>query len=166
MSVIFCSSLSQDHSLMALEEIPQFEAKDQDGNVISNNTLLGKPSVIFFYPKNFTAGCTKEACAFRDAYQDLEDVGATVIGVSKDDAESHQKFREQYNLPYQSIPDHDNKLAKLFGVKRDLFGLIPGRETYVFDSKGRLILQFRSQLKFDDHVQEAITAIQESLKNV
>ena len=145
-----------------IDSIPQFEKQDQHGKTVSNETLIGKPSVIYFYPKNFTKGCTAEACSFRDAFEDFQDLGATVIGISQDSLSSHEKFSEEYRLPFQLLSDKDKTLQKLFGVKGDLFGLIPGRETFVFDSQGNLIHHFRSQMKFDQHVGEAIEAIRES----
>jgi peroxiredoxin Q/BCP len=145
-----------------ITDLPSFSVKDDEGNEIKTSDLLGRPLVIFFYPKDFTAGCTAEVCSFRDAYQDFEDVNATVLGVSQDDEQSHQKFIQKHNLPFRLLTDDDKALQKLFGVKGDLFGLIPGRETFVFSSQGKLIHHFKSQIKVEKHVMEALEAIRKA----
>lgn len=142
-----------------INSIPNFTTKDSQGTPISSDSLKGKPCVIFFYPKNFTYGCAAEVCSFRDGYQDFEEIGAKVIGISQDDNASHDEFINKHELPFQLISDGDNSLRKLFGVKGDLLGLIPGRETFVFDSAGKLIRHFKSQSKVKQHVNEAIEAI-------
>lgn len=148
-----------------IQKLPSFTSTDQEGNEVNTQNLLGKPLVMFFYPKNFTPGCTAEVCSFRDAFKDFEDIGATVIGISRDDVDSHQKFIEKHNLPFQLISDPKKNLQKLFGVKSDLFGLIPGRETFVFDRKGNLIHRFKSQVKVEEHVAQAIDSIRKSEEN-
>src|SRR5258708_3771303 len=92
---------------------------------------IGKPLVVYFYPKDETYGCTKEACRFRDQYEDFVAAGAEVIGISRDDAASHAKFREHHHLPFTLLSDPDGKVAASWGVKTTL-GL-PGRTTFVFD---------------------------------
>lgn len=116
------------------------------------------PVVLFFYPKNNTTICTKEACAFRDAYQDFVDAGATVVGVSGDSASSHQAFAEQHRLPYLLATDADGALRRAFGVPKTL-GLLPGRVTYVIDRQGIVRHVFSAQLAADRHVREALDAI-------
>lgn len=145
-----------------IRQIPSFVAKDSKGEDIRSEDFLGKPLVMFFYPKDFSRGCTAEVCSFRDAYEDFKEVGAQVIGISQDDQVSHQSFIQKHNLPFQLLSDPDKKLRMLFGVKADMLGLIPGRETFVFNSKGKLIHHFRSQIKAEKHVSEAIKAIQEA----
>jgi peroxiredoxin Q/BCP len=121
--------------------------------------------VIYFYPKDDTPGCTKEACSFRDNYQEFTDAGVTVIGISADDVESHKKFADKYNLPYTLLSDTDNKVRKLFGVKGDLFGLIPGRVTFVVDKNGVIRHVFNSQMNAEKHITESLAAIEELDKN-
>ena len=114
--------------------------------------------VLFFYPKDNTTVCTKEACAFRDAYADFVDAGATVVGVSSDSAESHQGFAAQHRLPYLLATDEDGALRKAFGVPKTL-GLLPGRVTYVIDRQGVVRNIFSAQLAAEKHVRTALEAI-------
>ncbi len=148
-----------------IQELPDFSAIDQNGHQLSTASLTGSPLVVYFYPKNFTPGCTAEACTFRDSFEDFKEVGARVIGISSDDEASHKQFSDSYQLPFHLVSDPDKKLQRLFGVKSDLFGLIPGRETFIFDSEGRLIHRFRSQLQAQKHVDEAIAAIKAAEKS-
>ena len=114
--------------------------------------------VLFFYPKDNTSICTKEACAFRDAYEDFVAAGATVVGVSSDSAESHQGFADKHRLPYLLATDADGALRRAFGVPKTL-GLFPGRVTYVIDRRGVVQSVFSAQLAADRHVQSALEAI-------
>lgn len=127
------------------DKLPEFSLKDQNGNDFSITSLIGKKVlVIYFYPKDYTPGCTKEACSFRDSYEDLKSLGAEVIGISDDSVLRHQKFSKSYSLPFILLSDTGNKVRKLFGVPSNLFGLIPGRVTYVVDKKGIVVLAFDS----------------------
>ena len=138
-----------------------FKAKDQDGNVFDVTELIGKkPLVVYFYPKNFTPGCTKEACDFRDHNQEFINLGAEIIGISSDSEKSHERFANKYNLPFTLLSDKDQKIRKQFGVKRNLLGLIPGRETFVFDKNGCLILRYNS-LDASSHIRKALKVIKE-----
>jgi peroxiredoxin Q/BCP len=116
------------------------------------------PVVLFFYPKDGTAICTKEACAFRDAYEDFVDAGATVVGVSSDSADRHQTFADQHRLPYLLAADKGGALRRAFGVPKTL-GFLPGRVTYVIDRQGVVRHMFSAQLAADRHVQEALDAL-------
>lgn len=139
--------------------IPKFELKDQSGNVFQSDQVLGKkPVVIYFYPKDFTPGCTKEACSFRDSYEDFTEVGAEVIGISSDSEKSHAKFSKKYNLPFKLLSDPNGKVRKKFGIKKSLLGLVPGRETFVIDAEGKLIFRFNS-LDASRHMKKALEAI-------
>ena len=115
---------------------------------------IGKPLVVYFYPKDETYGCTKEACGFRDQYEAFVEAGADVIGVSRDDAASHAKFRDHHRLPFTLLSDPGGQLAKAWGVKGGL-GL-PGRVTFVFDKDGVCRHRFDSQIRFGKHVDEAL----------
>jgi peroxiredoxin Q/BCP len=126
------------------DSLPVFKGTDQSGKMFDSSQLVGKAVVIYFYPKNFTPGCTKEACAFRDAYQDFCSLGAEVIGISTDSEKSHRRFADKYDLPFTLLSDVDGKIRSSFGVKKALFGLLPGRETFVFDSEGKLLMRFNS----------------------
>ncbi|MGB5942981.1 MAG: peroxiredoxin [Leeuwenhoekiella sp.] len=146
-------------SLKQGDPIPEFSLENHKGKVFQSAEIHnGKPVVIFFYPKNFTPGCTAEACSFRDNYRDFEDAGAVVLGISSDSQASHQRFTEKYNLPYTLLADTQGKVRKQFGVKGELLGLIPGRETFVFDNKGKLLLRFNS-LKASGHIKKALKAV-------
>ncbi len=142
------------------EALPNFEALDQDLNAFKSENLQGKPAVVFFYPKDHTPGCTAQACAFRDDYEAFGEAGATVLGINSGSAESHRSFKEKHHLPFTLIADNGGKLRKLFGVSDDLFGLIPGRETFVFDADGKLVHRFNSQLRFEEHSKKALKVVE------
>ena len=143
------------------DKLPSFKATRQDGSAFDSHEIHEKPVVIYFYPKDFTPGCTTQACSFRDAYQDFQDLGAEVIGVSGDSATSHQNFQQKYKLPFILLSDADRKLRRLFGVPNALFGLLPGRVTYVFDAKGYCIYIFDS-ISAKNHITKALDAIKKS----
>lgn len=140
--------------------VPSFTLQDQFGQKFDVNEFIGKmPMVIYFYPKDDTPGCTKEACSFRDAYEKFTDRNIKVIGISADDVKSHKNFADKYNLPFTLLADTDNEVRNLFGVKSNMFGLIPGRVTYVVDKSGKIIFIYDSQLKAEKHIEESIKAI-------
>lgn len=146
-------------SLQKGNKVPGFTLKDQEGKDFNISSLIGvKPFVIFFYPRDFTPGCTKEACAFRDSYEDFKDYGAEVIGISSDSEEKHRKFIKSYNLPYILLSDKDKKVRHLFGVKNNFFGLLPGRETYVFSKAGKVVMVFNST-QSTIHIEKALAAL-------
>jgi thioredoxin-dependent peroxiredoxin len=117
--------------------VPYFQAKATNGELFDSSLVIGiKPVVLYFYPKDDTPGCTQQACGFRDSYEDFTQLGADVIGVSGDTTASHEKFTSKYQLPFTLLSDSDKKLRNLFGVPTALFGLLPGRVTYVIDEKG------------------------------
>jgi len=119
---------------------------------------IGKPLVVYFYPKDETYGCTKEACSFRDQYEDFVAAGAEVIGVSRDDTASHAKFREHHRLPFTLLSDPDGTIASSWGV-RNVLGFIPGRVTFVFDKQGVVRHRFESNMRFGKHVDEALEIV-------
>jgi len=141
------------------DKVPHFTAKDTNGNLFDSTSILEKkPVVIYFYPKDDTRVCTEQACSFRDSYEEFTDLGAEVIGVSGDSASSHQKFAQKHQLPFILLSDHDKKLRNLFGVPTALFGLIPGRVTYVIDEKGIIRLIF-DNLSGKIHIEKALQMI-------
>lgn len=143
------------------EKLKPFTATDQNGNTFDVTEYLEKkPLVIYFYPKDFTPGCTKEACSFRDRYEDFKELGAEVIGVSADSETSHKRFAKKYNLPFTLLSDQNGQLRKLFGVKKNLLGLIPGRETFIFDRDGKLVLRFNS-LNAEPHIRKALKTLKD-----
>jgi peroxiredoxin Q/BCP len=119
---------------------------------------IGKPLVVYFYPKDETYGCTKEACGFRDQYEAFVEAGADVIGVSRDTADSHAKFRDHHRLPFTLLSDPGGRVATEWGVKPKL-GIIPGRVTFVFDRSGVVRHRFDSMLQFGKHVDEALEVV-------
>jgi peroxiredoxin Q/BCP len=141
------------------DKIPDFSAKDNNGNDFVSDSIIGKkPVVIYFYPKDNTPGCTAQACSFRDQYEDFKDLGAEVIGISSDSIASHEKFIQKYKLPFILLSDSDKKLRNLFGVKANLFGLLPGRVTYVADKNGIIQLVFDSMMA-SNHIPKALEII-------
>jgi peroxiredoxin Q/BCP len=145
------------------DTIPNFSAKDTDGNDFESQTIIGKqPVVIYFYPKDDTRVCTEQACAFRDQYEDFKELGAEVIGVSSDSVASHKKFASRYKLPFLLLSDENKRLRRLFGVPSDLLGLIPGRVTYVIDKKGVIQLVFNS-MSGKIHIKKAFDMLKKSV---
>lgn len=139
---------------------PPFILPDQDGKSFDLSQLLGKQAlVVFFYPKDHTAGCTAQACAFRDAYEDFVDAGAGVIGISSDAPGIHQGFSKKYRLPFTLLSDVEGKIRKKLGVPKSLGGLLPGRVTYVVDRNSVIRYIFASQLKPKAHIQNALNII-------
>ena len=139
------------------DSIPDFTLNDQNGNLFAVKNILSKKLIVlYFYPKDETSGCTKQACAFRDHYQDFIDAGAEVIGISSDTAESHGSFADHHNLPFVLLSDKNGELRKQFGVPSDLFGIIPGRVTYIIDKQGVIQYIFNSQLRIEKHITEAL----------
>lgn len=139
--------------------VPEFTLKDKNGVDFNINALVGKkPFVLYFYPKDYTPGCTKEACSFRDHYEEFKTLGAEVIGISSDSENMHRKFASTYGLPFILLSDKSRKVRKLFGIKNDLLGLLPGRETYVFDKQGKVIMVFNS-MNAGKHIDEALHAL-------
>ncbi len=129
------------------DKVPHFKLKDQFGKVFDSSEVIGKKQVVlYFYPKDDTPGCTAQACSFRDQYQDFQDLGAEIIGISGDGEASHQKFAKKHNLPFILLSDADKKLRNLFGVPTNLLGLLPGRVTYVIDETGVLRLVYNNML--------------------
>ncbi len=118
---------------------------------------IGKPLVVYFYPKDETYGCTKEACSFRDQYEDFVAAGAEVIGVSRDDTASHASFKAHHRLPFTLLSDPGGKVASAWGV-RAMLGL-PGRVTFVFDKQGVVRHRFDSMIRFGKHVDEALEVV-------
>jgi thioredoxin-dependent peroxiredoxin len=139
---------------------PDFTLPSQSGEMVSLKDFLGiKPVVLFFYPKDDTPGCTREACAFRDNYEEFGKLDAEVIGISSDSVNSHKGFASKHDLLFTLLSDEGGKVRKTYGV-RNSFGLVPGRITYVIDEEGVVRHVFSSQLGVEKHVEEALKALQ------
>lgn len=141
------------------DQLPHFILNDENHQPINIASLKGKFLVLYFYPKDDTLGCIKEACSFRDSFKKLVDADAVVYGVSNDKPDTHAKFKAKYQLPFSLLSDTAGELRKLLNVPTDLFGLLPGRVTYIFDSEGRLIEVFKSQFSPEKHVKKALKVI-------
>ena len=123
--------------------MPYFEVVDQDGNKVTSNDLIGKKTVVYFYPKDNTSGCTAEACNLRDNYEALLAKGYNVVGVSKDSAASHKKFQAKYELPFTLLSDTSIQMLQAFGAwgEKKMYGkTVMGtiRRTFIFDESGTL----------------------------
>lgn len=139
---------------------PDFAGQMQDGSTIRLADFLGRKTVIlFFYPKDASPICTREACSFRDSYERFLNSGAEVIGVSGDSIESHQAFAHDHHLPFPLISDADGTLRRVFGVS-SVIGMLPGRATYVIDKDGIVRLIFTAQFASEAHVTRALEAVQ------
>ena len=138
---------------------PEFDLASADGKRVRLSDYRGKRSVVlYFYPKDDTPGCTKEACSFRDSYESFKDAGAEVIGVSSDSEESHKKFSDKFKLPFTLVADAGGAVRKRYGVPATL-GLLPGRVTFVIDRNGVVRHVFNSQLQATKHVDEALAVL-------
>jgi len=125
------------------DRMPNFEVMDQDGNKVSSKDLLGKKTIIYFYPKDNTSGCTAEACNIRDNFEALKARGYNVVGVSKDSAASHRKFKDKYELPFTLLSDTSTQMLQVFGAwgEKKMYGkTVMGtiRKTFIFDEEGIL----------------------------
>ncbi|QRF75208.1 putative peroxiredoxin [Thermoplasmatales archaeon] len=139
------------------EKAPDFKAVSDTGSSITlSDALKDGPVVLYFYPKDETPGCTTEACTFRDRWDDIKKLGATILGVSSDSLESHKKFKEKRNLPFTLLSDPDKSIRKLYGATG---AILPPRITFVIDSDGTIRHVYNSQLNARNHAVEAINAL-------
>ena len=130
-----CSLLSDEVNLAEGQAAPNFTLQDQDGTEHTLSSYRGKKVVIYFYPKDDTPGCTKEACGIRDAYDDFVDQDIVVFGISYDGAEAHQSFIKKYNLPFNLLSDSDKSISRLYGTEGTFF---PMRKTFLIDESGTI----------------------------
>jgi thioredoxin-dependent peroxiredoxin len=138
---------------------PDFTLPSQSGEMVSLKDFLGEKLVIlYFYPKDDTPGCTKEACAFRDEHEEFGKLDAEVIGVSSDSVESHRRFAEKHDLSFTLLSDEGGKVRRMYGVP-NTFGIFPGRVTYVIDEAGVVRHVFSSQIEAVKHVEAALKSL-------
>jgi len=139
---------------------PNFALFSETGEAVELQDYIGiKPVVLFFYPKDNSAICTKEVCLFRDNFDEFQKIGnAEVIGISSDTEESHKEFSEKNNLPFLLLSDPDDDVRNEYGVSKTL-GILPGRVTYVLDKSGIVRHIFSSQLNYKAHVHKALSAL-------
>ena len=145
------------------DKAPDFSLKSEQGRSLSLKDFRGKSLVLYFYPKDDTPGCTKEACGFRDSHAPITKTGAVVLGVSLDDETSHQKFIAKFDLPFSLLSDEDATVSKAYGVyvQKNMYGKKYWgieRSTFVIDPNGRLAAIFR-KVKVDGHVDEILSAL-------
>lgn len=145
------------------DRAPVFSLPSESGEIVNLGDYIGRvPVVLFFYPRDNTALCTREACAFRDSYDVFRSIGgAEVFGISGDTLDSHRRFSSEYGLPFRLLSDEKGAVKKLYGVPRTL-GILPGRVTYVIDGKGTVIEIISSQLDYKKHVEEAMKTLRSS----
>lgn len=138
---------------------PSFTAKDTNGNTVSLSDFAGKPVVLYFYPKDDTPGCTKEACSFRDNYGQYLSKGIAVLGVSMDDEASHQAFTQKFSLPFPLLADVDGDITKAYAVEGERAGMrYAQRVTYLIGSDGK-IDQVYTTINTETHASDILTAI-------
>jgi peroxiredoxin Q/BCP len=138
---------------------PGFRLQTSTGEYVSLEDFHGKKNlVVYFYPKDFTKGCTAEACEFRDSYEEFKNLGAEVIGISNDNQKSHGAFALEHKLPFILLSDSDGAVRKAYGVKKT-FGLVPGRVSFVIDKNGIVRHVFSSQSRATAHVGEALAVL-------
>jgi peroxiredoxin Q/BCP len=153
------SLLGSGTGLAAGAAAPDFALEDQNGKRVALADFKGRRNVVvYFYPKDDTPGCTKEACSFRDQYADFSDAGAEVLGISSDSPASHRAFAAKHELPFTLLSDPDGRVREAFRVPATL-GLLPGRVTYVIDKQGVIRHAFNSQLSPARHVAEALQVL-------
>lgn len=137
------------------DRAPDFTLPSQMGDNVTLSEFNGKKNVVlYFYPMDESIGCTKEACSFRDSYEELTNLGAEVLGVSGQNVLSHKSFATHYGLPFILLSDEHNRVRELYGVPSTM-GIIPGRVTYIVDKKGIVRHIFNSQTQARKHVEEA-----------
>ncbi|MHB9143490.1 MAG: peroxiredoxin [Paludibacter sp.] len=140
-------------------QVPSFSLKDQNGHEFDINSVKGKHNlVIYFYPKDETPGCTKEACTFRDQFEVFKKEDAVIIGISGQSVASHLEFANKYHLNFTLLSDEGNNVRKLFGVPASILGM-PGRVTYVVNKEGKVVLVFNSQFDAEKHIEEAMKVL-------
>jgi len=151
--------------ISANQPAPEFSLSDENGTIRSLAEFRGKPVVLYFYPKDDTPGCTKEACNFRDNYSEYEAAGVTILGISPDTAKSHTKFKDKFSLPFTLLADPDHKVADAYGVwgpkkfmGREYEGIL--RTTFVIGPEGNIVKVFEN-VKPDGHSKEVLTALQQ-----
>lgn len=142
------------------DQAPDFEGPTSDGSLLGLKDFAGKKNVVlYFYPKDDTPGCTREACSFRDNLQSIRGMGAEIVGVSLDSIQSHDKFAKKYELPFPLISDKDKRITSAYGVLRDI-GLAANRVTFIIDKNGKVAKIF-PKVDVSKHTEEVMEALRE-----
>ena len=147
------------------KKAPAIKLKDQNGNVVSLNEFKGQKVVVYFYPKDDTTGCTKEACSFRDEFPKFERLDTKVIGISPDSVESHKKFAEKYNLPFTLLSDEGKEIVEAYDVwkQKSMYGrnyMGVERTTYIIDEVGNIQKVF-PKVKVENHIEEVLNVLKD-----
>jgi peroxiredoxin Q/BCP len=150
--------MQDTHEYLVNTKFPEFNLYDDKRKFITEENLNGKWSVIFFYPKDESPGCTLQSCSFRDKYEEFNDLGVQIFGVSSDSVSSHRKFKEKHNLQYSLLSDKGGILAKNLKLKKNL-GLIAARVTLIINPERLIIYAHTSQLGVMGHVRKALNEI-------
>ena len=150
--------MKDTHEYLVNTKFPEFNLYDEKRKFITEEDINGKWSVIFFYPKDESPGCTLQSCSFRDKYEEFNNLGVQIFGVSSDSVSSHKKFKEKHNLQYSLLSDKGGKLAERLKLKKNL-GFLPARVTLIVDPKGIIIYVHTSQLGVTGHVRKALKEI-------
>jgi len=145
-------------ALVVGDTMPNFTLTAQDGNTFNSADHVGKSFlVIYFYPKDESMVCTKEACSFRDSFDDFTRAGAKVIGINGGTVESHKSFADHYKLPFTLLSDPGDKVYHLFGVKNKMF--MTGRETFIVDTHGKIVYAYEAMMQGKKHADDALAYI-------
>ena len=156
-------AIHEETMLTAGVKAPEFSLPADDGTTVTLAGLKGRPVVLYFYPKDDTSGCTKQACGFRDSWADVQTTGAVVLGVSPDGVASHQKFKRKYTLPFPLLADTDHRVAAAYGAwgEKSMYGkryMGILRTTFIIDAHGRIARVFE-KVKPEGHAADVLTAL-------
>lgn len=150
-------------SIKVGDTLPSFSLPNQEGQLVAIDSLrAGKNLVLFFYPKDETLICTKEACGFRNDFDEFKKYNCVVVGISADSPQSHKSFKEHHNLPYTLLSDDQNKVRKLLGLGNDFLGLLPGRYTLVINKEGIIKLIFNAHFTATNHISKSLETLQQN----
>ena len=159
---------SNTHRFLSLkvkegDQFPNFKLMDHLGDqFILHEQQDKKYRVLYFYPKDETPGCTRQACYFRDYSNVYEEYDCEIIGISSDNQKSHEKFIQNYDLPFRLLSDDKSKLRKELGIPKDFFGLAPGRVTFLLNAKHEILFIFRSALNMKSHITSVLNFLDQN----
>jgi peroxiredoxin Q/BCP len=163
--VIMSSYLMAGDVLPIGTKAPDFELPDADGKMHKLSDYIGHKVILYFYPKDGTPGCTKEACNLRDNYEILQEKGIIILGISYDDAESHQKFIKEHQLPFTLLSDSEKKVADLYGAKGGILGFVGARRiTYLIDENGKIMHVFKD-VDTSGHAEQILSILKEKVES-
>jgi len=159
-SALVVKAQTPSGGLIIGDQIPVFSLTAQDGKTFNSADYVGKDIlVIYFYPKDESMVCTKEACSFRDSFNEFAKAGAIVIGINGGTVASHKEFSDHYKLPFILLSDPGNKVYHLFGVKDKMF--MSGRETFIIDRRGKVAFTYESMMQGKKHADDALAFVKQ-----